>query len=659
MRVHFRVLTLISFLCLSPLSLFAQRGTNISGDPGQPGSANYDITAALQKHWIVAGKVVTVTGDPIKGAKVEVAPMAASGEFHSLVTNFPGEFQTEYWLNSQYVKQLSVAITVTKKGYQKARVLADLGDAEKPRAFLITLRDLTEDPNLLSQADLIAALAPKLRELSSADGLSSKSTQDYERGVEEFLNKKHSDRAVPFFTKVISRDPSCAACRTMMGLAELDYGDWDGAQVNFDEAVKAIQADRKLGRPEPFVAYGVMHSWRHDPEKAAPFFMEALKYPPQEPLAYQELGRSELLLQNWANAAPYLNKALEIGAKPEARLMLVEALLNAGSAEEANKEMTRYLGGKDVKQMPLRVRQLWAQVQEKKKVEVAYAEVGSGRKVAAIDYLRHPPPELKGIEPAQDQKELDSILKAAGKNVAAFFQNFPNTSALEQIHQEKLRHKSNKVTGSQNQEFHYICIVSTESFGPGFSEYRADLSGEKGQPHGLQEGFMLTNGFASASLVFHPAYQSQSTFRYLGRQKIEGRDAFVLAFAQQPGRARMNGNFKSGQVSMPTFSQGLAWIDASSYQILRLRTDLLTPLPEVRLERETTEIDYNEVHFKTIDQAFWLPRAVTVTVGWNGKNLRNAHQYSDFKLFNVASSQRIGKPKEEASKDATGPGAPL
>ena len=37
---------------------------------------------------------------------------------------------------------------------------------------------------------------------------------------------------------------------------------------------------------------------------------------------------------------------------------------------------------------------------------------------------------------------------------------------------------------------------------------------------------------------------------------------------------------------MTTFSQGLAWVDSESYEITRLRTDLLMPLPEVKLERD-------------------------------------------------------------------------
>jgi len=168
---------------------------------------------------------------------------------------------------------------------------------------------------------------------------------------------------------------------------------------------------------------------------------------------------------------------------------------------------------------------------------------------------------------------------------------------------------------------------------------------------------MLTSGFASSSLIFHPVYQPEATFRYLGRQKINARDAFVIAFAQRPEKARVNGAFKYGGTTMPTYSQGLAWVDGETFEIVRLRTDLLKPLPEVKLEKETTEIDFGENHFKDVAAAFWLPREVTVSVDWNGQSLRNKHEYSDFKVFNVGASQKIGKPKdlEQNSKDQTEP----
>ena len=280
------------------------------------------------------------------------------------------------------------------------------------------------------------------------------------------------------------------------------------------EASNKIQADPSVGRPEPLVALGVMESWRHQPRNAAGYFVEALKYAPQDPLALQELGRSQLLIENWEAADQYLSKAIAAGAGPEVRLLRAEALLGEDQFQAASTEMTRYLDGRDVKKMPIQVRQLWVQIQDRMKVESAYLKA-KPKGDAAIDYLHRPPPDLKGLEPATDQGQLDSILSAVGKTVAEFFRNFPNTTSLEQIHQEKLGRKQ-KVGDTLDQKFRYLCFTPAKAWGPGFDEYRADLSGVLSLPQGLEDGFMLTSGFASASLLFHPIYQSQAAFRYLG-----------------------------------------------------------------------------------------------------------------------------------------------
>ena len=61
---------------------------------------------------------------------------------------------------------------------------------------------------------------------------------------------------------------------------------------------------------------------------------------------------------------------------------------------------------------------------------------------------------------------------------------------------------------------------------------------------------------------------------------------FVLAYAQEPAKSGAVGNLsirKRGET--PTYTQGMAWIDAEKYQIVRLTSDLWTPLPQVRLDR--------------------------------------------------------------------------
>jgi len=597
----------------------------------------------LFSNFSVAGKVTTLRGDPVAGARVDIIPRSASVGFRTLTTNLQGEFRTDYSLNVENIKEFSIELKVSKKGFLTAHSFIELADTSKTWLIPVTLREPAEDPKLLAQAELISGLAPRLKKLQASDGLSAAGEKDYARGVSEFLEKKRSDQALPFFLKATRRDASCLPCRTMLALAELDSGDWDGAYRNLADVCQKIQADRSLGRPEPLVALGVMESWRSQPKNAAAFFVESLKYAPQDPLALQELGRSQLLVQNWGAADEYLGKAIAAGANLKLRLLRVEALLGEDQFQAADTEMTHYLEGRDLKKESIRVRELWAQIENHKKIEAVYGNEKSTDR--ELDYLARPPRDLEGLEPAADQAPLNSILSAAGKTVAEFFANFPNTSSLEHIHQEKLQRKQ-KVATKLDQRFRYLCFTPAQDWGPGFNEYRSDLTGKEALPEGLAQGFMLTSGFASAALVFHPVYQSQASFRYLGRQKVNGRDTYLVAFAQQPAKARFSGTFKSGTVSMATFTQGLAWIDAQSYQITHLRTDLLKPLQELNLEKETTEIAYGEVHFKGLTTGFWVPRQVTVTVDWNGKRLRNEHQYSDFQLFQVQATEKVGKPNE-------------
>ena len=102
----------------------------------------------------------------------------------------------------------------------------------------------------------------------------------------------------------------------MLALAELDSSDWDGAYRNLMLAGQTMRDDTSLGRPEPLIALGVMETWRRHPSEAAGVFLEALKYAPQNPLALQELGRSQVLTQNWEAAEQSFSKALAAGAGP-------------------------------------------------------------------------------------------------------------------------------------------------------------------------------------------------------------------------------------------------------------------------------------------------------------------------------------------------------
>ncbi len=639
------LIVLFAALSFWPVNLIVQ-------GQGQSGAGRYDIGNELETHQtyrLVAGKVQTPAGDPVVHARVEIANYAGA-PYHDLTTDNQGEFRAEFNLlgQSDEIIHFTVTVKVTKKGFQPARRYAVMEESDHQIGFDITLRPVQpEDSTVLSQADLINGVASRLRQLGPSDGLSAKQQKDYAHGVQEFLDRGHAERALTYFAKVARLNPSCLRCRTMLALAELSWGDTDDPPVDLAQAINALLADRKLGSPEPLLTYGVLLSWRHEPEKAIAYFMEALKYAPQDALAYQELGRVQCMELNYYSASESLKKALAAGAGPDARLLRAEALVWAGTPDEATTELNLYLNGRDLRSMPPRVRSIQANIQARKKDEAAFRAQSfkaQARGEQPLDYIHHPPLNLPDFEPAADQAPMEGILAAVGKNVAELVSDLPNICSVERVQQEKLN-RNGKVGLTQEHKYRYLALSPNHPWGPSLDEYRADSTGTETPQLGLSDNSMLTTGFVSAPLVFHPAYQSGSSFRLLGRQKVKGRSAFVIAFAQDPAKSRLSGNFQRGPDVSTTYTQGLAWIDAENYQIIRLTSDLLRPLPRVRLEKITTEINFSEVQFKQPAQKFWLPEAVTVTLDWNGRLYRNRHAYSDFLVSNVDSTEKIGNPK--------------
>jgi tetratricopeptide (TPR) repeat protein len=639
----------------------AQRG---GGPPAGAGGAISPISRSqadyVQRTYTVNGKVQNVRHEPIRGAKVLIRTTKMSGLIRELHTDDRGEFSTEVKLSQESDNEFGVDVKADKHGYLPAHEIVNFGSSGTTWKLTITLRDLREDADLLFQEDLIAQLAPRLKQLSSADGLSGKSAKDYDHGVNEFLNEDNPVGAVANFARVAGRDPSCAECRTMWGLAQLAMNDWDGAERSFGDAIKLSRTDPAKARPEADIALGVMETWQHEMKSGADFQFEALKFAPKDPLALQELGRTQLALENWQDASDALQQAIAAGAAGrDAHLMYAEALLHLDRSREADRELSTYLGARDVKRMAPKVRQLWEEIQNGEREALA-STGGIFSMDRSTDELIHAMPELKGLEPAADQSSLASILEETGKQVADTFRDFPNTVSVEQVHQEKLQRKG-KIAGSQDQEFRYLWLMQPDPSGPGISEYRADKSGGMAAQKGLDDGYMLTSGFTSAALYFHPFYRADAQFRYLGRQKSYGREYHVVAFAQFPGKARIAGAFRVNGQPKSMYFQGLAWIDTKTYEIVRLRQDLLTPLPEIRLERQTTEIDFGAVRFKKFPEEFWLPQRVSVAVDWGNKRLRNEHRYSGFELFNVSATENENQrrlPATPAPKSETGPGTP-
>jgi VWFA-related protein len=251
-------------------------------------------------------------------------------------------------------------------------------------------------------------------------------------------------------------------------------------------------------------------------------------------------------------------------------------------------------------------------------------------------------PQLKQIESAEGQDKLASILQKVGANVAILFDRFPNTTCREGVTEQRLDGPAGQ-PDQIHQEFRYLAVASGDKVSVGFDEYRTDNKGRVVQRKGLESGYLITSGFVSTPLYFHPLYQPDSNFRYLGQEVIGKRVTDVLAFTQKP-TARARELFAIREGSAAVLAQGLAWIDPADGQIVWMLKEIRSPVLEIGLESQITQIDFGEIRFKGDTSSLWLPREVKVETKLSGVTYRNTHFYSDFKQFNVQTQETRPTP---------------
>ena len=156
-----------------------------------------------------------------------------------------------------------------------------------------------------------------------------------------------------------------------------------------------------------------------------------------------------------------------------------------------------------------------------------------------------------------------------------------------------------------------------------------------------------------------PANREGYTFTTSGFSKGKDRDALVIDFksavTDREGKVVEDERGHEGcfNISVPVSTRGRIWVNATSYQVLRLESHL-AGLGEVRvgfaqqqkhslpssltMERNDTAIKYRAIAFTDPDEAMLLPELIETVVVWrNGmESTRRRQEYSDYRRFLTA-----------------------
>jgi VWFA-related protein len=251
-------------------------------------------------------------------------------------------------------------------------------------------------------------------------------------------------------------------------------------------------------------------------------------------------------------------------------------------------------------------------------------------------------PELKTVQPAPDQQELPVILQKMGRSEDDFARDVGDLIAHEYVTQEKLNARGN-IHAKERFQDSYLILRQGNEWGA-TAEYRMDDKGKRLGPIGLEKGYVVTAGWALSCIAFSTGVQWQSKFRYLGEEKIDSRDTYVLGFAQQPGKATFISTMTINEgAAVDMLTQGILWVDKNSFQIIRMRTDLLAQRDEIQLDQLTTEVTFVEAHLEDAPNPLWLPADVDVYIAIDKRKFRNVHHYTNYRRYRV--SVEIGSPQ--------------
>jgi len=231
-----------------------------------------------------------------------------------------------------------------------------------------------------------------------------------------------------------------------------------------------------------------------------------------------------------------------------------------------------------------------------------------------------------------------------------FFRHITDLTAQEEISLTRLRQEkpyTKPELSGQRVRDSYLILRHRNNGQTEIIEYRTDGKGDNFDQVLVHNGFLVTSGFALSCNYFSTGFQSESTFRYLGEEKIGQRDSYVVAFAQlaresnaldQDERAKRNGGARARGGCRVDRQERLPDLAYAHRSARAAKGDWTS--------QQTTEITFDKVQLADVATPLWLPSSVKAYVEFTTHNgdvdeffelsYHNEHRYTNYQRYRVS-----------------------
>lgn len=233
---------------------------------------------------------------------------------------------------------------------------------------------------------------------------------------------------------------------------------------------------------------------------------------------------------------------------------------------------------------------------------------------------------------------LDALLDRTSRFVAYFMTQLSEVKCTEVVSQMKLN-PDGKSEYAEQSTFDYLLLAQSVGGDLILNESRQPEQ-QPSQKKNLS--LLVTNGFSTLLLVFHPAYESSFEFTALDDEILDGTRYARLQFRHIQGRRSTAVLLLRGR-KYPLDLQGTALISRDSGAIFRIDAELESDMEDVGLKRLRSEVQYAPVAFSAAHQTYWLPATATVEVETPHQHWRNVHRFTAYRLFSTSVKSTVGE----------------
>jgi tetratricopeptide (TPR) repeat protein len=599
----------------------------------QDPKAGMDVAASMMQFADIDIYIKGPDGVAIPPGPFMVTLSKLNGKFYNQLTGKKGYVRFNSVPTEEYVAQVVVPgyLVVTKQI-----------QASEPTLVKVTV-EVQPNPDAEDAASSAALLV-----------LAPKPQREVGKALELLRANKPND-ARSHLESAQKAAPNSAEIQYLLGVYASQVNDQIRARSYW---LKTLELDPRHLSALLAVGFDLLHEGKA--AEAMPYLKRAVDAEPSSWRAQALLAEDLVLQKQYDEAINHAERAIGLGREraSSAQLVLARALAERGDRDRALNVLQVYVqahpadtvASKDLERM-----------KNPPQVEVVSDAAASGD-MAALSKDATALPPSNWLPPDVDEKvppveagascSVDDVVSKAGKQLNELVKDVDRFAAIESLTHESIN-KFGFASAPEKRKFNYVVSIQEVQHGYlNVEEYR----NSGGSPAEFPDG-VATNGLPALVLIFHPYNAKNFEMTCEGLARWNGGLAWQVHFKQREDKPNTIKRYRIGAEgpSYPVALKGRAWISSDNYQIVRLETDLVSPVPQIKLVADHADIEYGPVKFAKGNVNMWLPQSAEIYYDWKGKRIHRRHSFSNYLLFAVDDQQKITVPKVAEVPAATNP----